>query len=346
MQTLAFGADDLARTRFATSALGHLVHGVHNSPCGRRSPLRQRWWRTARRNVPAQAMPLVELINADPTRLPPFLLPMPAADPGVFEPTIDDELDYLRAASAEEITAALAMYDVPDRAPAASPADVSRNGGTNGREPGLIGELRDGTTRSIPRLVQAAQALFRACLADDWPDIRRRLHLDLSHRSRVFMGAGPGAVLETLHPSVRWESGRLLLPDTCGPIPGTAPGTGLTLMPFAFARDSVHLTSAQHGAPVLMYSAMATDGGHLRDRDTLATLIGAGRARALRALAVPASTSGLARRLGVSAPAASVHATVLREAGLIATHRDGRSVVHELTALGTGLLIANPSPPE
>ncbi|WP_194905413.1 ArsR/SmtB family transcription factor [Catenulispora rubra] len=64
----------------------------------------------------------------------------------------------------------------------------------------------------------------------------------------------------------------------------------------------------------------------------------------LRAVGAGCTTGALAARLAVSAPTASVQATALREAGLLASARDGREVVHMVTALGAGLLLANPAP--
>lgn len=77
-------------------------------------------------------------------------------------------------------------------------------------------------------------------------------------------------------------------------------------------------------------------------RDALTVLLGRGRAAALRAIASGCSTQELAARLHVSAPSASAQAAVLREAGLIATLRNGRSVQHTATTLGARLLEANP----
>jgi hypothetical protein len=237
MQALAYGLDDLAHTRFATSALGHLFHGVHNSPCSRRSPLRERWWRSARRQVPAHAVPLIELINADPTRIPAFLLPMPSAGSGgTVEPSLDDELEYLRSGSPERIAAALATQDAAD-----PPTGPDRP------EPRLVRELRDGTPRAVRGLAEVTRALFTACMAADWPDIRMRLRLDLSERAQVMMARGPAGVLATLHPTVAWKDGRLLLSDACGRFPESARGCGLTLMPCAFGRDSVHPMATQDG---------------------------------------------------------------------------------------------------
>ncbi len=43
-------------------------------------------------------------------------------------------------------------------------------------------------------------------------------------------------------------------------------------------------------------------------------------------------------RRAISPASASYHATVLREAGLLTTRRNGMSVQHDLTALGSALL--------
>lgn len=56
-------------------------------------------------------------------------------------------------------------------------------------------------------------------------------------------------------------------------------------------------------------------------------------------LLVHASTTGeLARRADISAASASQHATVLRQAGLVSTHRQGNTVRHTLSPLGAELL--------
>ncbi|MFC5181889.1 ArsR/SmtB family transcription factor [Actinomadura harenae] len=298
MPSIPYDAADLANTRFAISPLGHLVHGVQGSACSGRSGLRQQWWRTARRHVPAGSERLVALLNADPSRLPAWSLP-PAMD-GVLEPTLDQELERLES---------LGPYETPG-------------------------------------LMDAVRALFRACMADDWPDIRRRLRADLGHRTETMLSGGPTAVLRGLHPAMTWQDGRLVVTGTASGLRRHPGGSGLRLMPCAFGRDGLHPVMDAGDHPILIYSALPQEApAPARGRDLLVVLLGAGRARALRALAgSPASTSELARRLGVSAPTASVHAATLREAGLTASMREGRSVLHCVTPLGTDLLAANPGP--
>jgi DNA-binding transcriptional ArsR family regulator len=60
----------------------------------------------------------------------------------------------------------------------------------------------------------------------------------------------------------------------------------------------------------------------------------------LRAVADGCTTTELAYRVGISPSAASQHASVLREAGLIITCRQGSAVLHVLTPLGAELLQA------
>ena len=72
--------------------------------------------------------------------------------------------------------------------------------------------------------------------------------------------------------------------------------------------------------------------------EALGKLLGQNRAIVLSRIADGCTTSELARRAGVSLASASQHATVLREAGLITTRRDGGAVFHSLTSLGAELL--------
>ena len=80
-----------------------------------------------------------------------------------------------------------------------------------------------------------------------------------------------------------------------------------------------------------------------RDRDgagglSLPALLGRTRAVVLSRIEDGCTSRELARRSGISAPSASQHTAVLREAGLIDTSRRGQAVVHTLTPLGAALL--------
>jgi DNA-binding transcriptional ArsR family regulator len=55
-------------------------------------------------------------------------------------------------------------------------------------------------------------------------------------------------------------------------------------------------------------------------------------------LVTPTTTGDIASRLDVTAGAVSQHLSVLRAAGLVASHRDGRTLLHLRTARGDALL--------
>jgi DNA-binding transcriptional ArsR family regulator len=67
-------------------------------------------------------------------------------------------------------------------------------------------------------------------------------------------------------------------------------------------------------------------------------LLGAPRVRLLSALRSPATTTALARRLGVTPSAVSQHLAVLHRGGLVDKRRSGRAVLYQSTALGLALL--------
>ena len=70
----------------------------------------------------------------------------------------------------------------------------------------------------------------------------------------------------------------------------------------------------------------------------LSALLGRTRAAVLVAVTYGATNSEIARAVSMSAANASHHTTVLRDAGLIASHRHANTVLHTLTPLGASLL--------
>ena len=78
----------------------------------------------------------------------------------------------------------------------------------------------------------------------------------------------------------------------------------------------------------------------LRPDRRLAALVGRSRARLLDHLDLPATTTGLAVTLGLSAPAVSRHLGVLESCGLVTAWRAGRTVLYQRTELARTMLDA------
>ena len=82
-------------------------------------------------------------------------------------------------------------------------ADIAENWGDDPPPPwdAFLGRPREMTDR----LADAMHAYWDAALADEWPRLRAVLEGEMLGRARALALSGPGAVLDELHPSVRWR---------------------------------------------------------------------------------------------------------------------------------------------
>ncbi|MFD0653620.1 winged helix-turn-helix domain-containing protein [Streptomyces malaysiensis subsp. malaysiensis] len=190
-------------------------------------------------------------------------------------------------------------------------------------------------------------------VAPYWAQTRTHLQLDRDRRCRLLVGGGIEHLLSTLHAWIDWS------PPVLTVASGRTQeielrGNGLVIVPSLFlAQPMVFADPAgTDRAPVLVYPApldldtadslWSTAGAGDR---ALAALVGRTRAKVLQALTETCSTSELGRRLAISPAAASQHATVLREAGLVTSRRRSNTMLHSLTALGSALaMVGGPAP--
>ncbi|MFI1227495.1 MULTISPECIES: ArsR/SmtB family transcription factor [unclassified Streptomyces] len=194
----------------------------------------------------------------------------------------------------------------------------------------------------------AVRACHRLTVEPYWNKGRSEL-VELSSRySHLVLDGGVDLLLRSLCPPlVRWRP-----PVLEAPYPRRTEvrlqGRGLVITPTVFSPLAVsllwdpldtaqppRLTVPVLGEPLTGAATAGPDGSPGRN---LEALLGRTRAAALGVTAEGCTTTELARRLGVSVPAASQHATVLRNAGLITTSRRGGSVLHLITPLGRTLL--------
>jgi DNA-binding transcriptional ArsR family regulator len=162
---------------------------------------------------------------------------------------------------------------------------------------------------------------------------------DLVHRGRT---DGADTALAELHPAVSWNSRGLTIEHSGAQGSHGMEGNELLLMPSAFTTADPWPISVPPHPPLLTYPARGTEalwsGAEPIAIDELAGVLGTSRARLLAELRTPTSTSDLAARISITTSGASQHLTALRAAGLVSSHRTGRSVLHARTATAEAMI--------
>jgi DNA-binding transcriptional ArsR family regulator len=224
---------------------------------------------------------------------------------------------------------------------------------------GWLTDFAHGDRPARHRLTSALTAYYELAIEPYWPRIRALLDNERVALTDVLVTHGLGAMLASLAPALQWKAPVLQVPGHRGARPKDGPvpavtdthlgGRGLLLAPSLYADPDPGLFLPWHdGPPLLIYPIHPDVSTVVRlwqgldeagDR-ALTRLLGPTRAAALRAIADGCTTTGLARRLGISPGGASQHAAVLREAGLVVSHRHRNTVRHTLTGLGVNLLNA------
>ncbi|MGW4897080.1 ArsR/SmtB family transcription factor [Kitasatospora sp. NPDC004240] len=212
----------------------------------------------------------------------------------------------------------------------------------------FAGRLADDDPRARSLFGRALGGYQAAAIDPFWPQITALIAADRA-RSRPGDTTGLGQLFNSLHPDVRWQSPvlevRLGRPDD---IDVHLNGRGLLLQPTVFGGEHPVVSgyNIDDHRPALCYPvrSQALLGRYEAEPvERLVPLLGRTRTAVLTSVAEsgPHSTGELARRLGCSAAAVSQHTAVLRDSGLLRTHRVGQGVRHVLTDLGAALLDAN-----
>lgn len=225
---------------------------------------------------------------------------------------------------------------------------------SDGGLPPSAGALARGDGAALGHLTDSMRYYQRLAIEPYWARIEAAVEADRAQRTRTLLDGGVDALLGSLRPAMRWNDGALEVPDYPAHREVRLGGRGLLLVPSFFcARVPVALADPEL-PPVLVYpidrlGGLATAPGgaaasasrceaRAAGRPALAALLGRTRAAVLEVVDEGCSTGEVARRLSISAAAASQHATVLRNAGLLVSRRDRNTVVHTLTPLGRAVL--------
>ncbi|MCO6005622.1 DUF5937 family protein [Actinoallomurus purpureus] len=316
-----FAPDDVARVRFAFSPLWELMHSLRVLAEPSRRALHLPWVRAVRPRLQGLDLtPLHALVPAD-GYIPDFLTPPPESP----LPDFVTELAMVRATPAHLV--AEEIRHVGLRSKGAAPLEERRRA--------MIEEPE----RALAHVADLLGAYWEAALEEYWPRTQALLETDVLRRSRALTERGAEGLFAGLHEAVRWHGDRLAVQRTWH-YRGALAGHGLILVPSAFVWPSVSMMVPPY-RPMLSYPAygVATlwETAPAAPPDALAALIGRRRAALLLALAGPASTTELARRLAVTPGAISQHLGVLRACGLVTGRRVGRRVLYARTAAGDAL---------
>ncbi|MFJ9242744.1 ArsR/SmtB family transcription factor [Streptomyces sp. NPDC101776] len=327
MLRIDFGTDDLSRLRVATGSdfMWEVVLSLHLLQNRHAALVFDPWRRQVREDLGRAGLirttrALIE-VNPCASYFPDFLTP----GRGTSDP--DTGLDAVLSTPRSRLRYELARL-YPDRP-----------------MPSAARRLAEGGSETLRRLGTAVRAYHEVAVAPYRTVIDRAVGTDLARRADSALAAGAEGLLGSYQPDLlAWRDGRV----ECGyPFDRGLElnGRPLTLIPSFFCvRQPVALT-ARELSPVLVYP-LALAPGCLTVAEPgcapgLHRLLGPTRARVLELLGRPMSTSGIAAALHLSPANASRHATVLREAGLVGSFRDGHRMLHRRTGLGEALLNGN-----
>jgi DNA-binding transcriptional ArsR family regulator len=324
---------DLAATRFTVSPLGETLRAVqllgHPDP----PVLNRPWVRWARAELdrrPLRLPWLWPLIVPGRPYVPEFLFPAPAGR----SPSVREELTKVSATSDEAVRASLHRVF------------------GDGRWPDSATRLNERPHESLAQIAAEITECHDRLIAPHWERLRSVLDADIAYHAGLLAGGGARSLFSDLHPDLRWSAGKLMLTDSeAGPFDGgvTLGPDGIVLVPSVFIWPAWSVKKATSTQTDLSYPARGAgavwDDGVLwsagAEPDHLAAaeaLIGAPRVRLLVASRSPATTTALARRLGVTPSAVSQHLAVLHRSGLVHRQRSGRTVLYRTSALGLALL--------
>jgi len=186
--------------------------------------------------------------------------------------------------------------------------------------------------------------VWTTTLASDWPRRRRVLEADILTRTSGLASHGWAGVFGTLSPYSSWlGGGRLQINGYELPDRDLSQAQRLDFVP-AHSYTGWDVLDLPHRYALVypVSGALADIGSARAGADGLSRLIGPNRARILRLLDEPRSTTQLAALTSLPPGAVSGHLRVLLEAGAVLRRRAGREVLYWRTSLGDTLAASSP----
>ncbi|WP_245608150.1 ArsR/SmtB family transcription factor [Streptomyces hokutonensis] len=216
--------------------------------------------------------------------------------------------------------------------------------------PGWAVDLADGSPRALEALSGAIRDWHQAAIAPMQQHLHTHAEAARLSAARTLLAEGLDAMFSRLHPTIRWTPPVLELARPELNEDFHLEGRGLHLVPSLFCRApgiTLHADLPVLAFPVSHNSVWTPEASLALEAQggTLGALLGPTRAALLQAVVAGhgVTTNVLAHSAGISPATVSHHTTVLRDAGLITTHRTGTSAHHLPTPLGTQLVSGAPS---
>ncbi len=205
---------------------------------------------------------------------------------------------------------------------------------------GGLRDLANGERSALHGLGEVLGRYYRTVVHPHVEEITRVLRADLAERLQTCLSGGIEAVLAGLSPVATWRH-PVLTVDYPVERDLWLDGRGLRLVPSYYCLHHPVALADPLLRPVLVLPVRPVvrllNAQHHRG-DRLDALLGGTRAAILRSLVDGSRTTDLVRRLGVAPATVSHHTRVLRDAGMIATHRHGTFATHLITPLGLRVL--------
>lgn len=319
MTLLRLSPAALASCRFAVSPLAETLSALIVLHHASTAPWQASWHAENRpaylawigRDEAAEG--LLSLVSATKW-LPDTVTPPPS---GGMHTRLEDELAVVADHDDDTVRATMA-----DALAASRPPQYTGWLAVDGLGPRIAGVLREGWQRFV---------------APTWPRRRAILERDIMHRAGVLAAFGWRQAVEGMTRHSVWVGDDAIRFSEQDWPDRHITDEGLTFVPHTADSGSWTCERPPHFALVYPARGPAAPTDPTAP-DPLAGLLGPGRARVLRELDRPATSTQLAAVLGLSLGTVSAHLAVLRENGVIAGARAGRGVVYRLTETGEGLL--------
>ncbi|UXW85325.1 helix-turn-helix domain-containing protein [Microbacterium azadirachtae] len=312
---------DIQAVRFGISPGHELAHAVRVLLRPEQYPLAWGWLKNVRDRLPGDAFGvLAHVIGAD-GYMPDFVTTTARWDLGP-----DDELAALREAPLAGMRVDLGKMVVR----------------SSGRRQDALRRMQDDPAWARAMIADAWAEVWEAAMAPVWPQLERILRSDIAVRSRTIATEGLAAMASGIHPQVSWGDGSVRVRLRRHSEDVDCRGGGLVLVPSVMSSWGCMVITEPPAQPTLFYPARGVTAGWAADAEDLVraleALIGPVRAGILFTAHVPRTTSRVAAEAGIAVSTASHHLTVLRDAGLIVSTRDGARMMHLRAPLGEALV--------